>query len=81
MWVEPTVKLPCIRRDNRGMYTASVTPYNNTSERTLGNKLCSKVICVCAFECYSGHNIHSNILFVNYPKMSNTQIYSWNNIT
>ena len=27
MWAEPTVKLPCSRRDNLGMYVASVTPY------------------------------------------------------
>ena len=27
MWAEPTVKLPCSRSDNRGMYIASVTPY------------------------------------------------------
>ena len=27
MWVEPMVKLLCSRRDNQGMYIASVTPY------------------------------------------------------
>ena len=33
MWVEPTVKLLCSRRGNRGMYLMSVTPY--TIDQTL----------------------------------------------
>ena len=43
------------------------------SQTTLGNKLHSEVLCTCTLECNLDHNIHSDILFVNYPPLSNAK--------
>ena len=45
-----------------------------THQRTLGNKLHSKVSCVCTLKCNLGYNIDSDVFFVINPDVKYTKI-------